>query len=258
MSETLAPKSRLINTRPSGRAEVLSEALQRLGVEVRNLPLLELRPKQLTVRDIAKLQHLTDYDVVVVVSPAAVELGMLALKQLAPKKMLAIDELTDSDWLAVGKKTASLLAEAGILAKIPQQASNEGLLVMPELQRLQTNDKVLLWRGEKGRTLLQETLKRRGVQVDAINFYERYYSLQANREFDDLKYWGEWVLISSKASFEHWRHLSSSRVKDYQYLVLGDRLAKYAHHLGLIYKKINNLEPKTIATALGGVQVFDE
>ena len=71
-----------INTRPDQRAKALSLFLRQHGIEVIDLPLLALVEKPLTVAERAVLQSIDRYQVVVLVSEAAVKYGLARLVTL--------------------------------------------------------------------------------------------------------------------------------------------------------------------------------
>lgn len=99
-----------INTRPVDRAASLTMALEQQAVEVYPLPLLELLPRAWD-HDLARLyQQLAHTQVIVVVSPSAVQFGMAHLLQSG----LTVSDLRHIQWIAVGQKTAQALAEYGL------------------------------------------------------------------------------------------------------------------------------------------------
>ena len=98
-----------INTRPIDRAASLTMALEQQAVEVYALPLLELLPRAWS-HDLERLyQQLVYTQVIVVVSPSAVQFGMAHLLQSG----LTVSDLRHIQWIAVGQKTAQALAEYG-------------------------------------------------------------------------------------------------------------------------------------------------
>ncbi|MBP2279563.1 uroporphyrinogen-III synthase [Psychrobacter sp. PL19] len=130
-----------------------------------------------------------------------------------------------SHLIAVGEATAAVLHKARLQAANyqvlqPTIANNEGMLVMPEIESLQTGDKLLVWRGLGGRRLLADTLQARGVHIDSIAWYERVMPADAKAHYE---YWLQSfsrqqaaqgivlssqtkpiVIISSGTAFEYW------------------------------------------------------
>ena len=95
-----------INTRPQDRAESLSHALRMAHIDVLDLPLLELLAKPWSAPLSWLYEQLSTAEVIVVVSPTAVEIGMDYLKQ----STFGLDDLRHIQWIAVGEKTAETLA----------------------------------------------------------------------------------------------------------------------------------------------------
>ena len=94
-----------INTRPDQRAKTLSLFLRQHGVAVIDLPLLALVEKPLTVAERAVLQSIDRYQVVVLVSEAAVKYGLARLATL-----VKLTELSKKiTWVAVGDKPQIIL-----------------------------------------------------------------------------------------------------------------------------------------------------
>ena len=71
------------------------------------------------------------------------------------------------------------------------------------------------------------------------------------------------VIISSGASFEHWQQLLATtssmdiaseatipRLSDFNYVVLGDRLANFLQDRQLSYVQVESLNPEAILTAI--------
>jgi uroporphyrinogen-III synthase len=79
--------------------------------------------------------------------------------------------------IAVGGRTAAVLAARGVRGDIPAVASSEGLLDGPLAPLLaapaQVRDPVALVCGAGGRTLLQEQLREAGIAVQNIEVYRR-------------------------------------------------------------------------------------
>lgn len=74
---------------------------------------------------------------------------------------------------AIGEATSARLREQGIQARVPEQGMNsEALLAMSALQDV-TGKRIVLCRGEGGRTLLTESLRRRGADVVELPLYRR-------------------------------------------------------------------------------------
>ncbi len=179
----------IVVTRPSGQArqliEVLTRAIEASGVgkrslpEILSLPLLTIVPKsgEHLMDHIAAV--LSDADLVIFVSPNAIESVMRLLErdwQDFSKKIIPIGVMGGSSHLAL-KNHGIGLEENPTPIIIPKNNENwdsEGL--WQELQALQWNwqkKKVVIFKGEGGRDWLADTLTKAGAAVEAISTYSR-------------------------------------------------------------------------------------
>ncbi|WP_238052557.1 uroporphyrinogen-III synthase [Psychrobacter sp. Ps2] len=197
-----------------------------------------------------------------------------------PSPLVAVGEATAAEFSQVRIDTT----DYQILQ--PETANNEGMLAMPEIDSLQAGDKLLIWRGLGGRRLLVDTLQARGVHIDSIAWYERAMPIEALAHYQQ---WQRAflthstassqqpkpiVVISSAAAFEHWSNIvndgesktlkkkqntdavadiaerPSLTLKDFSYVVLGERLANMVAAQQLSYWRVEDLSPDTILSAI--------
>ncbi|WP_227670779.1 uroporphyrinogen-III synthase [Psychrobacter proteolyticus] len=201
-----------------------------------------------------------------------------------PSPLIAVGEATAAEFSQVRIDTTNYQ----ILQ--PETANNEGMLAMPEIDSLQAGDKLLIWRGLGGRRLLVDTLQARGVHIDSIAWYERTMPIDAMAEYQQWqqaflthstasdialpKQSKPIVVISSAAAFEHWSSIvndeqpkmlkkeqntdavadiaerPSLTLKDFSYVVLGERLANMVAAQHLSYWRVEDLSPDTILSAI--------
>ncbi len=217
-----------INTRPQDRAQELSHALRMAHIDVLDLPLLELLPRAWST-DLSELYHqLPKAQVIVVVSPTAVQIGMEYLKLSGIK----LDQLEHVQWIAVGERTAQALAQYGISAEVPKVETSEGMLELPVLQTLDAGQCLAFWRGEGGRLFMMDQLKQRGMHILNFILYERRWPVFAQQYLDNILYLLEKkeqyaMVVSSEASWLNWIQLMQNQkrvIAKGHYLVLGERL----------------------------------
>ena len=300
----------VINTRPVERAAPLTRHLQAAGMSVVDMPMLTLQPRLTTDSDMILMRQWLagEYQALVIVSPTAAASG-LAIWQLlerererehqangaTDKEVEAIEGSSNilvapSHLIAVGEATAAVLNEAKLSNASyqvlqPAIANNEGMLAMPEIDSLQAEDKLLVWRGLGGRRLLVDTLQARGVHIDSIAWYERKMPIDAMMQYQ------QWlqdfnnrnatvgitasqqvkpiVIVSSGTAFEHWESIVQAaktfdvaaehqvmsvnaplKLSDFSYVVLGERLANMVAEQNLSYWRVEDLAPETILTAI--------
>ena len=223
----------VINTRPTDRAAALTDACIQVGYDVLALPLLELHPVAYHAALQSLYTQLASAQVIVVVSPTAVKIGMQYLVQSG----ISLAQLKHIQWIAVGAMTAQALADYDIHAQVPDVETSEGMLSLPIFQNMPQLSRIAFWRGEGGRQfMMQQCLER---QIEVLNFvlYQRVlpeqsryvfqqFQVQFSQLHPDVK---TWVCISSEASWNNWKLLCQHApevLNQMHYLVLGQRLSE--------------------------------
>jgi uroporphyrinogen-III synthase len=154
----------IVVTRPGRQAAAFAQKLAALGASPIVFPAIVVLPPA----DRASLEEvharLRDYDFAVFVSANAVEYGAPAAPRW-PASLVAF---------APGPGTAEALAGAGILdIRVPHTTlDSEGVLALPELADVRGR-RIVVFRGEGGRELLADTLRKRGARVDLVSCYRR-------------------------------------------------------------------------------------
>ncbi|NRD75748.1 uroporphyrinogen-III synthase [Shewanella sp. VB17] len=155
---------KVLLTRAKDRNQLMSEALEQLGVSYIVTPLLEIKATDTTDEQNA-IAHVNSADIVIFISTNAVKFSSQAI---------ALNKHKAATFYAIGNATFQALQELGI-ASLSTPADNqqtEGLLSLPELQDL-SNKKVVIVRGDGGRETLAETLIQRGGKVNYWEAYQR-------------------------------------------------------------------------------------
>lgn len=223
----------VLNTRPVERADGLNQALQQAGYQVSQLPLLELVAEPFEAIQ-PQLSEIWQVAVVVVVSPAAAQLGLAGLKQLdiLPSQLAC-------QWVAVGQGTAAILAQAGIHAQVPALETSEGMLALGIFQQAQhstascaiTSDSaatgsIMFWRGHGGRQFMLKQLAG-WQQVISLNLYDRQLPKSSKAQYQQLlNHPPQVLIITSGVSWQHWLELGQQfgTMTPPYILVLGQRI----------------------------------
>jgi uroporphyrinogen-III synthase len=154
----------IVVTRPRDQALGLAASLQALGANPVMLPLLEITPAPDQAALQAFVQRAAAFQLLIFISPNAVDYGMAALHHIPDGVRVA----------AVGQGTAKALRKQQIDQVIvpTDRFDSEGLLDLPELQQVD-GWHIAILRGDGGRELLGETLASRGAQVEYVACYQR-------------------------------------------------------------------------------------
>lgn len=254
-----------INTRPSDRAKALTECLKQADFNVIELPVLELRAKPLDDTLRHNYQSLIQSDVIVVVSPTAVDIGMQYLQHVG----LDAHALKHIQWIAVGKATATALAAYGVESITPEVETSEGMLSLPIFDRLEGIRGIAFWRGEGGRQFMMQQCVLKDIPIFNFVLYERFCPQQTIEKFSKVSAYllnenvlekkPYWICISSEASWRNWVmlcDLDNTLLSKCHYLVLGERLYQILIHdqanLQQTYtvSQLADLNPQTILNSI--------
>ncbi len=211
---------KLLVLRPGDVGEELAESLANMDILVKHAPSLTINTLPFEPPKLA-------YDLIIFISPTAVIHSTLLHADLRQ---------FENPIIAVGAGTASQLREVGIdKVRVPDRFNSEGMLAMPELQQVQ-NKRILVVKGQGGRSLLQDTLKDRGAEYQSLDVYVRE-PLAIEQEVVDWYLEGEFTKGITSASVETLSAYDSQRqdrtlpIPDF-ILAASERIAEVANSLG--------------------------
>ncbi len=220
-------------TRPSGQEGALLASLEKAGYAAYHQPLLELQGSERLPE--GQRQHVIDLDLyqhVIFISGNAVRYGMAEIEHYWPQLPVGIT------WYGVGSSTARLLEQHGLQPVSPaSEMTSEGLLSLPQLQSV-GDQRVLIVKGEGGRSTLQQALRGRGAHVDRLECYRRCRPrLESGQLAARLAAWRiDVVLISSGEGLENFVALLSTEettnFRDMCLVVPSARVAQLADAAG--------------------------
>lgn len=168
----------ILITRPEAQARPWAKQLEALGASVSLQPMMRIVPLADAASERAIINGIlafAEYQKAIFISQNAVHYGLGWLDQYWPQLPI------DVQFFAIGQATAELLEQgigqgafdAGYLAHSATSAMNsEALLAHPHLANID-GEKILIFRGKGGRTVLAEQLSARGALVDYCELYER-------------------------------------------------------------------------------------
>lgn len=195
---------RLLLTRPADDCAALAETLAAQGVFSSCLPLLDIVALPVSDKIRQAIAQLPNCSAVIVVSKPA---ARIALELLDGSPALTMP------WFSVGAATAQILLDRGLDAHFPSEGDDsEALLQLPRLREAvsQPGAQVLILRGEGGRELLAERLRKLGASVEYLELYRRElpaYAPQALPQRIAAERLNG-LVVSSGQGFEHLRQLA--------------------------------------------------
>jgi uroporphyrinogen-III synthase len=165
---TAKPSFRVWVTRPKPQGEVLCQKLEEEGYKTQFLPVIEIKPLSDTRLLQKQIAELSLYDWAIFISRSAVHTSAALIFQQWPQLPSTLKVA------AVGEGTAEALKEVHLPVTVypPADWSSEGLLALPEFQRL-SEKRLAIFCGQGGRELLAMTLQKRGAVVQRFVSYER-------------------------------------------------------------------------------------
>ncbi|MBX2858106.1 MAG: uroporphyrinogen-III synthase [Cellvibrionaceae bacterium] len=227
---------KVLATRPKKQNAAWISRLEGEGYRCLAAPLIEIRAAvgEQSLRAIErKILSLDHFYALIFVSQNAVDFGLDWIDRYWPQVPAQIY------WFAVGAKTAQclnahpLLSGENILAATGEMNS-EALLQFEGLQQARVNEKkILIFRGLGGRTLLGDSLRDRGAEVE----YCELYSRSAPAELSQLSFEVERTLVPvfSGEALQNF-HAAFCRdptmVKRAKLVVPGSRVQQLARQLG--------------------------
>lgn len=192
-AESLLP---VLVTRPASQAEEICPSLEALGCDVIRQPLLAIEAVAETPVLKSQFMNIDLYDVVIVISRNAAEMGLMQLDQYWPQWPVEID------WVAIGPVTAAVLSAQGLAVSMPAgQFDSEGALRLPELTDV-ADKKILIWRGVGGRETLASTLTERGATVTYAELYQRLVPEYDEQQWKQTLACNPLLLVSSGQGLE--------------------------------------------------------
>lgn len=224
---------KVLVTRPAHQAAPLAGKLRAAGALPLLWPALDIEP----IGCDALPARLARADLAVFISPNAVEIcaARLGTQALPPRLTVA----------AVGEGTARALRERMGRAPdlVPEgRFDSEGLLALPALAGM-SGKRVLIVRGEGGRELLSDTLRRRGATVEYAEVYRRLCPAKAPAEaYEALAAGGVGAITATSA--EGLRNLLemagplADRLRELPLVVVSERMAAAAAGLGFRFTKV--------------------
>lgn len=164
LAEQLLKGCRLLLVRPSSGDRQLQQLIAQQAGLCEHIPVMTLETLAQAPQRIAELQQqMASGSLAIFVSRTAATI----VAQQLPKWS------SNLRCFAVGQSTAAVLAQVGLAVVAPtQEQTSEGLLALPELQRVSAERAVIV-AGEGGRHLIGEQLTARGAVVSRCELYRR-------------------------------------------------------------------------------------
>jgi uroporphyrinogen III methyltransferase / synthase len=199
----------IVVTRPIDEAERIAPNLEAMGAEVLIAPAVEVAPIQDSGPLDRAIEHLSDYDWLVFTSAHGVKFFMQRLKERT-RDLRALGHVMLA---AIGPTTARALEAYHLRADvIPDAYRSEALAAA--LQPLTRNQRVLLARADRGRTILKDELEK-SAHVDQIPVYQNRDIASLDPEILARIECGtvSWITVTSSAIATRFHQLLTDRAR---------------------------------------------
>ncbi len=155
---------KIVVTRAEEQSGFISAELEKLGASVLGVPTIRIEAAELTAADAAKVSAFSKYDVAVFTSTNAVSYvrSHVDLKRGPDMKPYVV---------AIGKRTAGLLAESGIVPDLIPEKFNSADLMKALGEFEWTGKKVLLPKGNLAGSEVADSIRAHGGTVDEVVVY---------------------------------------------------------------------------------------
>lgn len=188
----------VVVTRGRAQASGFAGTLRSLGAAVVELPAIAIEPLIESAEVTDAVLSVSDYDLLCLSSPNAVELFFEALH----RNGLDARALAGVKIAVVGPGTAEALREHRITADIvPERSVAEGLLEALEGTRME-GSRVLIARAEDARNVLPEGLAGRGADVEVVALYRTVRDTPESLSLEAARDAG-WITFTSASTVRH-------------------------------------------------------
>ncbi|MCF6236524.1 MAG: uroporphyrinogen-III synthase [Gammaproteobacteria bacterium] len=222
---------KVLITRPIHQAETMCHLIELHGGVAHRFPVLEILPVKNAKAVHNTISHLDDFDIAIFISPNAVTYTCQLTQH--PRQAFEFIQLA-----AVGKGTQRALLKFGLNTHISptDEYHSEALLATSALQSV-TGRKIIIFRGEGGRTLIADTLRQRGAWVEYMEVYRRSQPTGNTHCLLDLKI--DMIVITSNESLHNIFNMTLESDKAWllnkPLVVFSQRTAKLVQSLGFTH-----------------------
>ena len=256
MAEQTLSGVTVLLTRPVEQSAPMASALRDLGVNVCELPLIEIEEvtdAEACNRIKSLILDLDQYSAAIFISINAARIGMKWIDQYWPQLPSGLSAYT------VGPGTAEVLRGFDWPVFYPESGvTSEDLLALPGLKNVE-GQRIALFRGVGGRELLAETLRARGARVDYLELYRRHTPDYNGDVMAGLirEYAINAVVVSSAQILDvllHFLHQDASLMRTIPVIVPSERVRQKALDAGLnIVINAGGMDEKAVVASLKAV-----
>jgi len=223
----------ILNTRPAHQQAELTSLLQQEGARILSFPVIDIAPIESTLIRQRLTQQISSYDILLFVSRNAVDGAFRYLDSSRLKPGIRFGVIGTATRVALAEQIANL--DSCLLAAAPY--SSETLLDADVLQQVE-GKRVLIMRGQEGRSLLGDELVVRGAEVEYCEVYRRQLPSCNVTDFNHLvaNAFPTLVILTSNTGMQNLIELveaeAAGRLRQIPWLLISERMRESAVKLG--------------------------
>jgi len=222
-----------VSTRPQGQSDELKRLFEAEGAQLVELPLIKIKPLELSKDETAILKSLNRFDWLILTSPNGVRSFFNSLKEHGIESLPASLQIG-----VIGKKTQKVLSTFGYEPAFvnPGNTAEEFVAAfIPQIENKSEKPQILLALGNLARKLIQDELKEHAT-CTSINVYETVMpdstdekTLQLIRE---NRY--EMLIFTSPSTIQNFMKLHlNTPAEDLRIACIGEITAREAKNQGI-------------------------
>jgi uroporphyrinogen-III synthase len=223
----------ILNTRPVHQQAELTSLLEQEGARVLSFPVIDIVALESSLAQQRLTRQLSSYDMLLFVSRNAVDGAFRYIDSSRLKPGLCFGVIGTATRLALAQRVSGL--DSCLLGGAPY--NSETLLEADALQQV-AGKRVLIVRGQQGRSLLGDELAARGAQVDYCEIYRRElpardvadFNRVVDHEFPTL------AILTSNVGMQNLIELvdqvAAERLRRIPWLLISERMRESAVNLG--------------------------
>jgi len=223
----------ILNTRPLHQQARLNALLESEGATVLAFPAIEIVDCETTAFHSELADNLKHYDIALFVSRNAVDGAFRFLGNKPLPAGLRMGVIGQGTWRALAGRVVDL--DQRLILGHPY--NSEGLLACDELRQVRGR-KILIFRGQQGRNLLGDELRKRGATVDYCEAYTRqspHYGADAFQQLTAAQFPTMAVFTSNEGMHNALVAIkgeSRAKMLDIPWLLISERMRESALNLG--------------------------
>ncbi len=223
----------ILNTRPAHQQAGLTSLLEQEGAQILSFPVIDIVLLESSFTQQRLTQQISSYDILLFVSRNAVDGAFRYLDSSRLKPGVRFGVIGTATRAVLAERVANL--DSCLLAAAPY--NSETLLEADALQQVE-GKRVLILRGQEGRSLLGDELVVRGAEVDYCEVYRRQLPRCDVTDFDQLaaNAFPTLVILTSNVGMQNLIELvdavAAGRLRQIPWLLISERMRESAVNLG--------------------------